>query len=805
MNTINTDLIAIIKDMPSDSINLDVVTIGDTQFYVYTVDFIVDQIAAYAANIRTMKVDIAFRRVGKKFSLLSRKTSLSANEFNSKILSGRKLRTEFLKEKDEEQKSVTIISKKSDLFARSKKISKFRLQRTRYTDLVTINDSYEIVTSMIANQSSKLVASDLVKNNLSDSTSKSGVDLYSNLILNGKDPAKSIVGASLVEDATMTRRGLGNLIRANTSSSNSFTTTATQESKNNLLPASLQAQKNQSVTTDVRLPFIFRLPTTTSLPGGKFSIICTITKQNGDLVQKIDFNVDHARQLIKYNIPKKLPTSCVSFISRTHAQINVFNDDPRVTNVMICGRDVPTYQSVDDQAPFNNIVTVQANSRQKYSSKRLQIKSGTNKFLRLLPVLSTGLVLGNFESKTRSTRSEVVAGSVLAVSNKGNVLVKLYGSPATYKYVQFVKRSVDRKQRTWTAIQNPVKLIDGIATIEDLDVLNEKTYEYAAYLQDAYGNTKKARSSSIVRVTDYTSGTEIIVTPASTNINNGNTTTTFNISVKLVKNSDTTSILAASKQQGTELYFEKETTKLSGDLSSITKVNVKRYSLDTGIINDLGVVEPGEFTDTTQENVVYIFEGLLRGQADLFEEIGADKISNRDFNPRDALQRSQIVSSNLTKIPAITNSNFTQKFLSKKSLLRGTLSYGNTKSADIDASGFLQGRLGITTTYQVTKNKSIATIDNFDLIIANESCRLLTFDVNQTNSRKNIDFFIITMLKGGIRSVIGTCHYVSDNITQNFLDIKTRLKTGKISYAITPVLYDGTTLNEVITPQFEAM
>jgi hypothetical protein len=221
----------------------------------------------------------------------------------------------------------------------------------------------------------------------------------------------------------------------------------------------------------------------------------------------------------------------------------------------------------------------------------------------------------------------------------------------------------------------------------------------------------------------------------------------------------------------------------------------------------LGIVEPGEFTDTTTENVVYIFEGLLRSQADLFEDTASRKTAQKVYNPKDALQRGNIVSSVLTSTQKLSNPNYTQKFLSKKSLLRGTLSYGNTKVTDTDESGFLQGRLGITSTVAVPRASKTYSIENFDLLVSGSSLRMLSFDVQKNNSNieKNIDFFIITTQRGGVRSVIGTCHYIGENIRQNFLDDKTQLTTGTIAYIVTPVGYDGVVGNEVSSQLFEVI
>jgi len=805
MNTINSDVITIIKDMPQENITLDVITVGDRQFCEYKINFLIDQIASYSAEVRSMKVDIAYKRVGKNFSLLSGKVFAKPNDFNNQILNGRKSRIDFIEERDKEQKNNNIHTKNIDIFSRSRKISRFRLKSTKYIDLASITTNFETTTALQPNQITKLTASDLIKNATYQNTSESGISLYSNLIQRGKDPAKQINGISLVEDATLIRKGLANVSPDKKSIAGAFTSTNSQGNKNNLLSPQLTVQKIQNITTDVLLPYTFRFPSSTNFPNGKFSVICTIRKGDGTLVQKSDFIINHARHLTKYSIPQQLPITAIQFITKSTAQVNIFNKDPRVSNVRIYNRDLLSYQTIDNQLPFSKIASVPADWKQQSSTARLSLKSSTSTFMRVVPVLSTGVVLGNFESKTHSVKSDLISGTVVATSNKSNVTVELYGAPANYKYVQFVKRSIDLKQQNWTNVGNSIKIGEGIPSIDDYDVLNERTYEYSAFLQETYGSIKRVRTTSFVRVTDYTAGTELKVTQKNSATTINTITTTFDISVTLTKDSDTTAILQASKEQGVESYFEQETLKLSGDLSSITKVNIRRLSLETGEIKDLGAVSPGEFTDTTAENVVYIFEGLLRGQADLFEQIATDKTSKRTLNPKDALQRSEIVSSILSTTPKLSKINFTQKFLSKKSLLRGTLSYGNTKSTDIDTSGFLQGRLGITETFLITKNNDDVSITNFDLVVADEKHRLFSFDVKNTSNKKFIDFFIISTERGGIRSVIGTCHYIEDNIRQNFLDNKTRLKNGSITYVITPVKYDGSTLSEVTTQQFEVI
>lgn len=805
MNTINRDLVAIIKDMPQKDIELNVVTQNGQQFYEYRCNFVVDQVAAYAVDVRTMQIDIAYKRIGKTFSLLGNKTFSSNSDINQTILNRNKIKKEFIETSDKDQKNNTILVKRADIFSVSPKVSKFRLKQTKFIDLQNIESQFISEELLAQNTVLKAAASDLVIAQGSSLTSKADVDVYAELVGNGKDPAALIEQKSLVQDVISQRQGTGTISRQQAGISRSFAITKSPGNSNSNLPPALKSRLQQNLTTNVKLPYTFRIPTSSIPATGKFVIICTIRKSNGNLVQKVDFTVNHARQLTKYSIPKTLPTSGIQFTSNNSAKISIFNRDPRVTAVRVFKRNVPQYQSAAEQAAFSSVKDVPANWKEQSTMDRLDIKSSSNILIRCTPVLTNGIVLGNFDSKNHSQKSDIVAGTVLATSDRGYVTVELFGSPASHKYVQFVRRSITGHQKLWQNVGEPVKSSVGTPTYIDYAVRKEEVYEYAAFLQDTYGSIKRARSTSIVKVSEYTSNTALVVEQKSRVVNDAETTITFNLQVKLVNDSDTTAILAASKALGLETYYENETLKLAGDLTASTKINVKRISVDTGVVKDLGVVEQGDFVDTTTENVVYIFEGLLRGQPDLFEEIGAKKTAAKIFDPKDAFQRSQIVSAALTTTPQISKLNFTQKFLSKKSLLKGTLSYGNTKNSDVDASGFLQGRLGITETIAVSRQISAITITNFDLAIADQQRRIISFDVLSRSTQKDIDFFIISTERGGIRSVIGACHYNATSVRQNFLDNKTNLTNGSITYVVTPVGYDGRSLSEVSSQRFEVL
>ncbi len=798
MKTINRDQTQVVKDMPQSDITLDVATVDDRKFYSYSLNFIIDQVAAYTSDVRTMQVDVAYKNVGKTFTLLSGKNFSNFSEINKQLLSVNKKRRDFITQKDAEQKANNILEKKVDIFAKTPKISLYRLRQTNFIDLTTI------VTNYVSNSTNSTV-NDLLRTPLQEMSSDTGESLYSNLTLRGRDPAEKIAPEQIIQDGPRVRSGLLTTSRMTQTIAGSFTTRQIGAIENNNLPRALRSRAIQTTTADVKLPYKFQIPVSSKPPNGKFTIICTLRSSNGDLVQKADFIINHAREERQYSIPRILPTTFISPINSTEACINVFNKDPRVSSIRLYARDIPSHQTISDQARFTKTQDITADWQQRTIKQKFLFKSGTSKLVRALPVLTNGLVLGNFKSTSIPKPKSTVAGSVIAFSDKNVVTVNAYDTPTSYSYVQFVRRNLSKKQKSWDEIQDPIKVGLGIATITDTEIRPGVAYEYGVILQDKYGNKAQAKGTSIVIVQDYTAGTELSVSIKTSTVNNSEITTTFNVGVRLSKDGDRTGLLEATKAQGINDFFASETKQLSGDLNSITKVNIKRISRDTGEVKDLGVVEPGDFTDTTTENVVYIFEGLLRSQADLFEETGAKKVAPKVLNPRDALQRGNIVSSALTNTNKISNVNFTQKFLSKKSLLRGTLSYGITKVMDDEESGFLQGKLGITNVVSITKPRLDYSIGNFDLIICDPGRRLLSFDVQNRGPQKSIDFFIVSTLRGGIKSVVGSCHYIDDSTRQHFLDDKTYLTTGNVSYVITPVGYDGVTGSEVTSQQFEVI
>ena len=802
MKNINRDLLPIIKDMPQSDISLDIITIDGRQYYKYNVSFIVDQIASYTSGVRSMNVDVAYRNIGKTFTLLSGKNLVTSSEINNHLINLGKIRRDFVNQRDKQQKDSTILSRKVDLFSRSIKTSLFRLKQTGFIDLVAIETTNVAVADSV---SSKDQVSDLIKNFQPKSSLKTGNLIYSELTLKGSDPAAKISTDNAIQDGPRVRRGMMPTNRILGTIAGSFSTQQNSTGKNNNLVDQLKSNLIQVPTSNIKIPYTFLMSTSDEPPEGKIYLLCTIRAENGDLIQKINFTINHEKQTVKYSIPKRMPSVAMQPVNNTTMQVNIFNQDERISGVRIYARDVPSYQSLSSQKAYEKVGSISINNKQQTITQKVKIKTGNSKLLRALPVLKNGTILGNFASTAIPKPKGDVSGTVIAISDKSVVTITVYETPAAYMYVQFVRKNLTKHQKTWEPVQLPIKLGLGLASIKDYNVRPGHTYEYAAILHDKYGNMSKARGTSIIAVQDYASGTELTTSVVDTKIDGGSTTTTFNINVKLAKDADISSILAATKTQGIDEYFASETKKLSGDLNSITKVNVKRVSQDTGEIKDLGVVEPGSFTDTTDENVVYIFEGLLRSQADLFEETGAKTTSPKVLNPRDAFQRGKIVSSTLSSNQQISNPNFTQKFLSKKSLLRGTLAYGNTKTNDEESSGFLQGRLGITSTVDVARTSNDYTIDGFNLIVADAGHRLLQFNVSNLRNQKNIDFFIISIIRGGIKSVVGTCHYIDNSRTQNFLDDKTHLTTGNIAYIVTPVRYDGSTGNEAVSQQFEVI
>lgn len=803
IKTINNDLLDIIKDVPVSDIVLGFVSINDQKYYKYTCNFVIDQIAAYSSGVRTVQIDVAYKRVGKVFALTKNNTGFSNSSINKILLTTKSAHRDFNNQKDKEQKENILVTNNIDLFGRSRKVSKFRLAQTGYIDLTNIVTEYVPATEGGATQNAK----DVVKDSRQSIAAIDPTILYSRFSREGKDPAKQVIGRSLLTDSVSARTGLGKIQsnKLDVYSSSIVATDLNTRAQNSNLGKSLQSKAIKSLSYDIKVPYTFYLPTSILPPNGKLSIIAQIRDDKGNLVQKKSFEIDHSLQVQKYIIPDTLPTVGFQKLGVNDARINVFNSDQRISSVRVFNRSIKNYQTVGAQSAYSPIQDVNAPANVGYVSERIGISSTGKSFTRSVPVLQDGTVLGNFDGQDYQKREISGAGIIYARLDNNAVYVTITNTPSSYEYVQLIRRSVTLHRKVGAPIGIPQKIVNGATNFIDDNIKFDHLYEYTAILIDSRGYQLPLCTKALIKTERSTAGTKIAVKLVSTQEVDDGTKRTFNISLNLVDNTDTAALLESLKELGTDEYFKEELDKLSGDLTSITKVKVTRVSLVDGEIKEFGVVSPGTFEDTTNTDATYIFEGFLRNQADLFEEVANKKVAAKNVDPRDALQRGSASASALTATPSIAKSNFTQKFFSKKSFLRGTLSYGVTKATAGTDTGFYDGALGISDVITVNQVREEIIVSNIKMIAAASNRRLITFRVPIPNLTKTIDFFVISTIRGGVRSTIGTCHYNADRVTQNFVDLKTDLKVGEISYVITPIDYSGVAFQETVSKSFKVL
>jgi len=803
IKTINNDLLDIIKDMPTHDVVLDFEATNDQKNYKYTCNFVIDQIAAYSAGVRTVKIDVAYKRVGKVFAIAKSSIGFSNASINKILLTSKTAHRDFNNQKEKEQKDNILVTNRIDLFGKSRKFSKFRLSQTGYIDLINLETEYVSATESDAAQNAK----DIVKDSRQEIAAIDPTIMYSRFSREGKDPAKQVIGRSLLTDAATARTGIGKIQsnKLDRYSSTIASTTSNTGTQNSNLSKSLQAKAARSLSYDTKLPYTFYFPTSIAPPGGKLTLIAQIRDEKGKLIQKKSFEIDHTLQIQKYIIPGKLPSVGFQKVGINNVRINVFNSDHRIASIKVFNRSIKNYQTNAEQSAYIDTQDIASPANTGYATERLAFSQAGKTFIRSVPVLQDGTVLGNFDGQDYQKREVAAAGIIYSRLSNNTVYVTIANTPSSYEYVQLIKRSVTLHRKVGVPVGLPRKIVNGTSNFIDDDIKFDHLYEYTAILMDSRGYQLPLYSKSLIKTERSTAGTKIAVSLTSTVAVNDGIKRTFNITLSLVENTDTAALLQSLKDLGTDQYFKDELDKLSGDLTSITKVKVTRVSLADGEIKEFGVVSPGIFEDTTNTDASYIFEGFLRNQADLFEEVANKKVSPKNIDPRDALQRGAASASALTDIPSIAKKNFTQKFFSKKSFLRGTLSYGITKATAGTDTGFYDGALGISDIITVNQPREEIIISNIAMTAASSNRRLIKFRVPIPNLTKTIDFFVISTIRGGIRSTIGTCHYNAARATQNFVDLKTELKVGELSYVITPINYSGEALQETVSKSFKVL
>lgn len=543
----------------------------------------------------------------------------------------------------------------------------------------------------------------------------------------------------------------------------------------------------------------FRLSTSNLPPSGIIIVNVEIKNINNRIVQTVSFEINHFDLVQKYSIPKNLPHAGNSANNKDNIRFNAFVADDRVSGVAVYARKINNSLADVNQQPFKKVYTATVNSSSKYTTAQINQNSTVSYELRSVPALKSGLQLGNIISSTRSLkRQTTISGLVYCLANKNAVQVFIRNIDPKFTYIQVMRKDAENVRSEWQRIGNVEKYVGNDFSFTDTTVRSNKVYMYTALCQDRLGNSKFISTAFVVRTAYYTPGIELAVTSSTEPLITGKFKRNFNISLMLDQKADITSLLDSFKSQGIEIYYDEELKKLSGNLDAIFKIAVKRVDIENNEITDLGVRSIGNFVDTSDANVVYMMEALYRNQADLLEELGSDISTQKAIDPQSALNQGLIISDKLTNKKAITSSNFTQKFLSKKSFLRGTLSYGGTKASGADTSGFLDGRMGVATTAEFSNVLTSATTQNHQIMLTIDKQLLLTFDVSSTAQARNIDYFEIYRIEN-VTTYLGNCHYNAGSQRQYYLDQITNSRSNNIVYLIKPIKLDGTPLAGITT------
>lgn len=799
-----TSTYEIVKDIVDSETRVTIVTAGGEKYYKYDCVLEIDQVKAYESNTRIARLEVVAENDESAFVPLNTNNINSVQDLSSNLIAISSNRARDLEQKAQTDKNRVLYSDNLDIFEVTPKISQSKIQSDKLAALGKVRTQF----TPLGNDNSQ-TAFDQVKEQKDKNTNSSSEVLYAKLIQAGKDPGKKIISRSYVNDPSLSRKGLGSIVSNETDSTKSAFVLP-NNSSGLIDPTTQRDQKyalSSQISTDGLLPITFLVPLSNSSLTKNIYLKFTIQREDETIIQSKSITIDHETQIRKTDVPKKLPTVGFKKIRNNQIVVNTFDKDPVISGVKVYQRVVRNHTSSNNHTPYQEIDTVLSIDDAGYYFRRIDLPTSIagKTFFRALPFLRDGTMLGNYTSASYIEQFRSSGGVLYGYFNQQSVTISLRGSPANYEYVQFVKRSITKKEKNYTNVGLPITIVEGEISYQDFDIKREHVYEYSAILQSAAGDRLQLSLPFIVRTSNYASGTSLSAelltsTPTDTSVINK-----FKVDITLNKDTDTTLLLQNLKDLGIDNFYQNEFEKLSADLKKITKVYITRINGLTGEVANLGLKDPGEFEDVAPQGSIYIFEGVIRSQADLFEELGATLVSPKLLDPKDSSSRGDIVSSKLSSNLTLNKQNFTQKFISKKSLLKSTISIGVTRDYNQDDVGFLAGRLGISTLIDVPPALPAIVINNFELLIADEKRRILRFDVSPSSDEANIDFFIIESVRGTVRSSIGACHFVTNQKTQSFFDDITNLRVGTISYIITPVNYMGESLQSISTQTFEVL
>jgi len=526
------------------------------------------------------------------------------------------------------------------------------------------------------------------------------------------------------------------------------------------------------VTTQYR-QFKFEVTIDQNLPGVGSRFIAHIDAKDskGIVVATETLEVINSDALRDFYTPRDVVRMHVNRVSTGFFCISVTTTDPNIRSCDIFARSL----SEGIQTSYDKIATIDL---EPLTGQRVvNIDSDSGIIFRCVPISRAGQAVANTSGDSLISRDLSTSFAVLySRLDRDGIILETNNIYGDVSELAILRRDVTLKEKTFSTIaKNPVNKQGSI--YKDTSVKVGHLYEYRCEMFNRFSK-KSGLSNSRFEEFVYNIG-EVIVSATVSQVNSSNVT--INTAVSGTLDTSTQQLFTQISQFDGTSVFQEKFKQIYNSFSSISLVRVERFDTTTGETREIGIFKPGLVKDNPVGSGLfkYRIEALTRAPADLLEEIAtADTIRLANTAKSQNLSAAGQLSQTSQRL------NFTQKFVNKYSLNKGTLSYSSIQAQNHTESAIEQGKTGVTAVISVEIPSLAPRISPLDIRGLPDGRNILRWRVENPDL---LDHFLVTCTRSGTDFACGIAQAIPGETTVTFIDFVTNNFVGSCTYKVTPV------------------
>jgi hypothetical protein len=559
----------------------------------------------------------------------------------------------------------------------------------------------------------------------------------------------------------------------------------------------------QETSSQVEVEKTFTIPFNRNLEPD-FYINYRLANTKGLFVQNVTKIVEHSKNIEKIQIPV-LPPS-ITFLKHTYnggTLLELKQNDVNSTKIRVYRKDFKKTQPNTD-AEFIFVSEVEAKSTNSLPVIVSDPYISSNPVLyRAIAVNEAGIVGAEFNSFVVETTGQTITKrdrrfkkpyfvSLNYSVQTSGINIQIRDIPVEVIAIELLKRNKTNFEKEYVRVEDILYLQDvtnSAVVVTDIEVQQNKIYEYIVKLYFKTGSTQVAANNLLVEYAPVTNNIINIVTdnPVIGTVGN-EIDVKFNI-MKNIINTENNNIKLFLESQGFTDEFQNEITANREKLGNLFAIEVQRINITTSEIEHFGIIDSSEFSDITYGqpkgvktlqpgyDYKYVLTAYARDPETLFST------ANRTVD----------VNQNISYVL------YPQKWKHPVTLNEGNLVTDNSLKRNHGYSTFTFGKITDIVEVNVSLNEMLPSLLDSKATQIGKNRIMVEWKV-QGNVLK-IDHFIIVLESIGIKTIVGKSHNISNSNYFQFVDLLTNGESGELTYSIIPVYYDFSRGSDIKTNQ----